>query len=215
MILRHTLAVRFFHWWNAVSIIMLILTGFYIHTPYGFPIFSSMDVARKIHFIFMYAVIAGLVGRLYYAFISGDSRNFKPRFRDIPNMIALMKYYTFLSDELPDWGEKYNPGQKMMYAGFVPLLIIQIVTGFILYWPTALNHWAVWLGGPIAVRYIHYIVAWVFVYCVAAHLYLDITEGIANIIGIISGHVPEDLHSRHRKHSSSFPRTWSPYRHGH
>ncbi|MGB9792036.1 MAG: Ni/Fe-hydrogenase, b-type cytochrome subunit [Thermacetogeniaceae bacterium] len=199
MVYRHTLAVRFFHWWNAISIIMLILTGFYIHTPYGFPIFPSMDVARKIHFIFMYAVIAGLVGRLYYAFISGDYKNFKPRLQDLPNMIKLMKYYLFLTDELPDWGEKYNPGQKMMYAGFVPLLIIQIITGFILYFPTALNHWAYAVGGMHIVRIIHYVVAWIFVYCVAAHIYLDFSEGIENIVGMITGYRPADFHERHAK----------------
>jgi Ni/Fe-hydrogenase 1 B-type cytochrome subunit len=196
---RHTLAVRFFHWWNAVSIILLLLTGFYIHTPHGFPIFSSMDVARKIHFIFMYALIAGLIGRLYYAFISGDYKNFKPRLADFPNMFGLMKYYLFLSDELPDFGEKYNPGQKMMYAGFVPLIIIQIITGFILYWPTALNHWAAWFGGAMVVRIIHYAVAWIFVYCVAVHLYLDLSEGIASIAGMITGYRPADLHKQHQQ----------------
>ncbi len=197
---RHTLAVRFFHWWNAVSIIMLILTGFYIHAPQGFPIFPSMDVARKIHFIFMYAVIAGLVGRLYYAFASGDYRNFRPRLKDIPNMVGLMKYYLFLSKELPDFGEKYNPGQKMMYSGFVPLLVIQIITGFILYFPTALNHWAAAVGGMHVVRAVHYIVAWIFVYCVLAHVYLDFSEGVANITGMITGYRPADFHARHRGH---------------
>lgn len=200
-VLRHTLAVRFFHWWNAISIFMLILSGFYIHTPYGFPIFPSMDVARKIHFIFMYAVIAGLVGRLYYAFSTGDYKNFKPRGIDIWNMYRLTKYYLFLSDELPDFGEKYNPGQKMMYVGFVPLLIIQIITGFILYCPTALDHWAVWLGGAVVVRMVHYAVAWIFVYCVMAHLYLDFTEGFENIVGMITGYRSADFHARHSRHS--------------
>lgn len=199
MIYRHPLAVRFFHWWNAVSIFALILTGFYIHSPYGFPIFPSMDVARRIHFVFMYAVIAGLIGRLYYAFVSGDCKNFKPRLLDIPNMGKLMKYYLFLTDELPDWGEKYNPGQKMMYAGFAPLLIIQIFTGFILYLPTTFGGWAYWLGGPNVIRIIHYVVAWLFVYCVAAHLYLDFTEGIANIVGMITGYRPAEFDHEHEK----------------
>ncbi len=205
MVYRHTLAVRFFHWWNCISIFMLLATGFYIHTPDGFwsYIFPSMDVARKLHFIFMYTVIAGLVGRLYYAFVTGDYKNFKPRFADIPNMFKLMKYYLFLSDELPDWGEKYNPGQKMMYAGFVPLLLIQIITGFILYMPTTLNSWAYWVGGANIVRIIHYAVAWIFVYCVAVHIYLDFSEGIANIKGMITGYRPADFHEKHRKKSVS------------
>ncbi len=64
---RHTRSVRLFHWWNAVSIFALIFSGFYIHNPYGFFrwMFADMDAARKVHFIFMYCLIAGLVGRLY------------------------------------------------------------------------------------------------------------------------------------------------------
>jgi Ni/Fe-hydrogenase 1 B-type cytochrome subunit len=196
---RHPLPVRFFHWWNAVSIFALIFSGFYIHDPRALPIFPSMDAARHIHFVFMYMVIGGLVGRLIYAIISGDGRNFKPRLLDIPNMGKLAKYYLFLSDELPDWGEKYNPGQKMMYAGFVPLLLIQIFTGFILYLPTTLQSWAYWLGGPHVIRIIHYVVCWLFVYCVAGHLYLDFTEGIANIVGMWTGYRPADFEEQHRK----------------
>ena len=195
---RHTRLVRFFHWWNGISMILLALSGFYIHFPDSFPIFPSMDVARKIHFIFMYAVVR-VLSAVYYAFVSGDSKNFRPRRADFGNMIGLMKYYLFISDELPDFGEKYNPGQKMMYLGFVPLIIIQGITGFILYWPTTFNHWAAFVGGMHVIRIIHYIVAWVFVYCMAAHFYLDFSEGLANIAGMITGYRPADLHARHRK----------------
>lgn len=179
--------------------ILLALTGFYIHTPHGFPIFPSMDIARKIHFICMYAVAAGVIGRLYYAFVTRDSKNFRLRSADFGNMIGLMKYYLFISDELPDFGEKYNPGQKMMYLAFVPLVIIQGFTGFILYWPTTFNHWATVFGGMHVMRIVHYIVAWIFVYCIAAHLYLDFSEGLANIAGMITGYRPKDFHGHEKK----------------
>mgnify|MGYP000964658852 CR=1 FL=1 len=87
---RHTRAVRFFHWWNGIAMILLALSGFYIHAPQSFSVFPSMDIARKIHFIFMYAVAAGVIGRLYYAFVSKDSKNFRPRLADLGNMIGLM-----------------------------------------------------------------------------------------------------------------------------
>ncbi|MEG3067443.1 MAG: Ni/Fe-hydrogenase, b-type cytochrome subunit [Syntrophaceticus schinkii] len=196
---RHTRSVRFFHWWNGIAMILLALTGFYIHTPHGFPIFPSMDIARKIHFICMYAVAAGVIGRLYYAFVTRDSKNFRLRSADFGNMIGLMKYYLFISDELPDFGEKYNPGQKMMYLAFVPLVIIQGFTGFILYWPTTFNHWATVFGGMHVMRIVHYIVAWIFVYCIAAHLYLDFSEGLANIAGMITGYRPKDFHGHEKK----------------
>jgi len=196
---RHTLAVRFFHWWNAVSIFMLIFSGFYIHNPDGFFrfFFLDMDWARKVHFVFMYCVIAGLIGRLYYAFATGDYKNFAMRKADMGNMIKLMKYYLFVSDEEPDFGEKYNPGQKGMYSAFAPLLVIQIFTGIILYWPSVFASWDVWIGGAKWIRIIHYIVAWIFVYCVAGHMYLDFTEGMANIYGMFSGLRPVKSHASH------------------
>ncbi len=117
--------------------------------------------------------------------------------RDPVNMIKLMMYYLFISDEEPDFGEKYNPGQKGMYATFAPLVIIQIITGVILYWPSTFAGWAVLIGGDKWVREIHYIVAWIFVFCVAGHLYLDFTEGIANIYGMFTGLRPVKVHAVH------------------
>jgi len=71
-----------------------------------------------------------LLGVSTTLFVTADSKNFRLRSADFGNMIGLMKYYLFISDELPDFGEKYNPGQKTMYLGFVPLIIIQGITGF-------------------------------------------------------------------------------------
>ena len=189
-----------FHWWNAVSIFALIFSGFYIHNPHGFFrwMFADMDAARKVHFIFMYCLIAGLVGRLYDAFATGDYKNFAMSKTDPVNMMKLMMYYLFISNEEPDFGEKYNPGQKGMYATFAPLVIIQIITGIMLYWPTTFATWAVFIGGFKWVREIHYIVAWIFVYCVAGHLYLDFTEGIDNIYGMFTGLRPVRVHSHAR-----------------
>jgi Ni/Fe-hydrogenase 1 B-type cytochrome subunit len=197
---RQTLAVRFFHWWNAVSIFALIFSGFYIHNPYDWAVrwmFYDMDWARKVHFIFMYCVIAGLIGRLYYAFASGDYKNFSMGLKDGPNMLKLALYYLWITDEEPDWGGKYNPGQKGMYAAFAPLLLIQIYTGMILYWPAHFAWWGGWLGGIKWIREIHYIVAWVFVYCIVAHLYLDFSEGIANVVGMFTGKRP--VHEHHHR----------------
>jgi Ni/Fe-hydrogenase 1 B-type cytochrome subunit len=197
---RHTLAVRFFHWWDAVSILALIFSGFYIHNPYGFFrwMFYDLDTARKVHFIFMYCIIAGLVGRLYYAFATDDWKNFAMGPKDMANMLKLMLYYLFITNEEPDWGGKYNPGQKGMYAAFAPLLLIQIYTGMIMMWPGTFSSWALWLGGIKWIREVHYIVAWVFVYCVAAHLYLDFSEGWDNILGMFTGKRPVKVHHRHK-----------------
>ena len=183
-----------------MSIFALIFSGFYIHNPYGFFrwMFDDMDAARKVHFIFMYCVIAGLVGRLYYAFASGDYKNFAMGQKDMANMLKLMLYYLFITDEEPDWGGKYNPGQKGMYAAFAPLLLIQIIhrddhdAGQAPF-PVGRSGSAASSGSGRSTT------SWPgsSSICVAAHMYLDFTEGMRQHLGMFTGTRPVKVHHRH------------------
>ena len=67
--------IRIFHWANMIAITMLTLTGFYIHAPQTFRLFSSMDTARTIHFAMAYLLLVGVVGRVYYAITANDAKN--------------------------------------------------------------------------------------------------------------------------------------------
>ena len=194
MILRHSAAIRVFHWANMISITLLILTGFYIHSPLKFTLFSSMDTARTIHFIFMYVLMFSTAGRVWYAIYTKDYRNVWFRLRDFKDFGSLTKYYLFISNKHPDYG-KYNPGQKLMYTGVLFMIIIQVITGFILYMPGPLAGWAYALGGPLVIRMIHYCVTWLFVLCILVHVYLDVAEGIPVLKSMFSGKIPEDFHA--------------------
>ena len=105
----------------------------------------------------------------------------------------MIKYYLFLSDSHPDYG-KYNPGQKMMYTGWLAMVLIQIITGFILYKPDLFMFWGGLLGGLVALRVVHYIVTWLFVLSVMAHVYLDLSEGIPVLLSMFTGKIPKDFH---------------------
>lgn len=192
-ILYHTLPARILHWVNAVSIGILTLTGFYIHWPTGFGIFSSMDTARKLHFIFMYVVFYGVLIRVYYARVSGDYRDIMFRPADLKGLPVLARYYFFLTKNLPDFG-KYNPGQKVMYTGWAVLMAVQAVTGFILYWPTAFAGLAEALGGVMAMRLVHYLVTWIFVVTVTLHVYLSLLGGLTVLKSIFTGFMPAGVH---------------------
>ena len=191
---RHSIWIRLFHWINMIAITMLTLTGFYIHAPQAFRLFSSMDTARSIHFIMAYLLIFGVVGRLYYAFAMDDAKNiiFAP-VEDTKKLPSMIKYYLFMADDHPYYG-KYNPGQKGMYTGVFVMAFIMILTGFILYKPLTFGFMAGWLGGFLVVRMIHYIITWIFVLCVMAHLYLDIAEGIPVLKSMFTGTMPADFH---------------------
>jgi len=55
-IFKHTVITRIMHAVHLISMIMLILSGFFIYAPSVFKIFPSMDAARYVHFIFMYFI---------------------------------------------------------------------------------------------------------------------------------------------------------------
>lgn len=197
---RHSIWIRIFHWTNMISITLLVLTGFYIHAPESFRLFDNMDNARMLHFAMAYVLTFGVLGRVYYAIVAKDAHNivFSP-IKDTLNFPSMIKYYLFLADSHPDYG-KYNPGQKMMYTGWLAMALVQIITGFILYAPNTFMGWGGALGGLIAVRLIHYIVNWLFVISVVVHVYLDVSEGIPVLLSMFTGKIPADFHDQ--AHSS-------------
>ncbi|WP_276619700.1 Ni/Fe-hydrogenase, b-type cytochrome subunit [Syntrophomonas wolfei] len=197
---RHSIWIRIFHWTNMIAITMLCLTGFYIHAPESFRLFANMDNARMIHFGMAYLLCVGVLGRVYYAIVADDAKNIVFSVtKDTPKFPSMMKYYLFMADSHPYYG-KYNPGQKMMYTGWLFMALIQIITGFVLYKPDMFMAVSGWLGGYMAVRVIHYIVTWLFVLSVLAHVYLDISEGVPVLKSMFTGKIPADFdHGTHEE----------------
>lgn len=190
---RHSIWIRIFHWSNMISITLLVLTGFYIHAPLSFRLFTNMESARLLHFCMAYLLCFGVIGRVYYGAVTGDGKNVIFDIKtDLGKFPSMIKYYLFMTDSHPYYG-KYNPGQKMMYTGLLFMAILQAITGFIMYKPNMFMWLGGFLGGYIAVRIIHYIITWVFVLAVFAHIYLDITEGIPVLLSMFTGKIPADF----------------------
>ncbi len=194
MELRHPLWLRLLHWSNMISITMLCLTGYYIHAPQTFRLFSNMDTPRMLHFGMAYVLVFGMVLRVYFGIVTKEWHNviYSP-IKDTMKLPSMIKYYLFLAKDHPFYG-KYNPGQKGMYTGVLVLAICQMITGFILYNPLYFTHAAGVLGGYVTIRLIHYIITWIFVLMVFVHVYLDVAEGIPVLMSIFTGKIPADFH---------------------
>lgn len=186
----HSLPARILHWVNAAVIGLLTASGLYIRDPGYFPVFVRMDIARKAHFIAMYLIVYGIIIRLYYSYVSKDYRELLFKFRDFRGFPALMKYYLFMNKSVPNFG-KYNPGQKLLYNMWVNLLLVQSVTGFILYWPDLFAPAAGLLGGHLMVRQAHFLITWFFIVTVALHVYLAFIGGWDVVKSMITGYYPE------------------------
>lgn len=169
----HPLLQRISHWINLINFLALIITGFLIHSPIqGVP----MNLVRNIHFFFMYFLIINGVVRIYYAVFGKykDWRDFIPNKTDVKTLIPQLKYYLFMGKHPKT--NKYNPMQKAAYLALPIMAVIQAITGFLLYWPTKFTGLTAALGGLAAVRGIHYVMMWLFILVIAAHIYLVFTE---------------------------------------
>ena len=181
-----SLTYRIDHWVIALAVAVLTLTGFYIHWPFlkgGAPGgVGLMAWMRFSHFVAAYALILGLVVRVYLAFTSvfaADWRDFGiwHNLRDVPDMLA---YYLFLKGSHKEY-RRYNPLQALTYLFWVLLILFLTFTGFALYRgrvfglvaaPESFRWVNTLLGGESYTRIWHYLAMWVFLITVAIHVYM-------------------------------------------
>ena len=165
------------HWGIVVSMLMMLLTGLYIHDPEWMPIFSSLGVVWPLHYIFGIMLVSLVFIRIVYAGTSGDIEDLIMKPKHIKDLGPVLKYYLFLQKEEPQQG-KYNAGQRMTYSAvWIPLLLLQVITGIALYI----------IIGAVALRAIHYIVTWIIVATIVMHIYLGAVHGWHVVKSMITG----------------------------
>lgn len=180
------------HWIRVIAIAVLIFTGFYIHWPFitGGPESFIMAWMRFFHFVAAYALILGLVVRVYMAFRStfdsdwkdfGITRNIK----DVPDILG---YYLFINKSHKDY-RKYNPLQALAYLFIGVVIIFSALTGLAVYHgnlfgfiptPDSFRWVSRILGGESYTRIWHILTMWVFIIFVLIHVYLSLITSLAN-----------------------------------
>jgi len=179
---------KFLHFQHVASMILLAISGLYIR----FHFFAFFDNGRVfmqwVHYVAMIVVTINLVWRLWYAFSSSrrDYREFAITSKDITTAPKVILYYIFVKPSKPHLG-KYNVMQKSTYILFVPLLILQAITGFMIWrlqMPVvdlslqALASGIVTANGIWWVRTGHYIINWLFIILTTIHVYLSMSEDL-------------------------------------
>lgn len=189
------------HWINLSCMILLILTGFYIH----FPLFGGiMGVARGVHVFCGFLVFCNCLFRIIAAFfvktsvadgtrtdLVPDIKNFLPQKLNRHQFGAWIKYYLFIKKTHP-LGAKYGVPQKLAYDAVPLMIIVMFLSGLCLWAPTA--DWALMasittmLGGLMIVRIVHYCVMWVIIIFTLIHVYLANIEGTSPTAAIFLWH---------------------------
>ena len=216
------LPVRIFHWLNAGSILVLIVTGFLIGTPLA--LMSSKDpssqylmgTVRFLHFAAAYIFLFNFLFRLYWGFVGNKYsqwHQFIPRdkkfFKEIWEILKI--------DILQLRGKEHVGIGHNALAGFIYFLtfiafLVQIITGFGLYantsdwWLPQMFFWVKpLLGGDIELRAFHHWAMWFFILFTVVHVYLvfyhDYVEGRGEISSMGGGwkFIEEDIFKEHKE----------------
>lgn len=197
--------VRLWHWVNALSIIVLAVTGYFIGSPLPtMPGEASenflMGYIRFAHFAAAFVFAIGFIGRMYWALVG--NHHAKQLFR-LPifdrefwqGALFELRWYFFLEKE-PHKYVGHNPlAQVFMFLMFTWGSVFMIFTGFALYsegegqggWMDTLFGWVIPLFGQSQdVHTWHHLGMWYIVLFVMAHVYVAVREDIMSRQSLIS-----------------------------
>ncbi len=192
---------RFWHWLQAVGILLLIVTGTCIHAPEWVP-GLSFEMAILVHNVLGFILVANAFLGIFYYMATGSIRHYMPDPNDFVTMsLRQVKYYTigiFRGDPHPlekSPFRRLNPLQQITYLAVLNIFMpVQIVTGVLMwsgqYWPESVAM----LGGVAGLSMVHLLGAWLFGVFVIAHIYLTTTgyKPWSNIKAMVVGYEDVD-----------------------
>ena len=195
--------LRIFHWIMVLSIVVLFVTGLLITKPVTVVALEptatslSMDWVRNIHFIFAFLFCASFILRIYGFIVNKGDRLF-PR-------VWEGHFYSETLDVALHYGLLKYRHAPCLYI----MVLIEILTGFAMYYMTELSNiggmlfgWVnVVLGNEMVTHWVHHIVAWLIIVFAIGHVYMvlraDLMEAEGEASSMFSGvkfleHVPRD-----------------------
>ena len=183
------LPVRFYHWINALCIVVLCATGIIIANPPA--IMNANEAAfaywfgyvRFIHFVTAFVFLFNFLFRIYWGFIGNkfaDWKNFIPyRKSQWLEILEVIKVDILLLKEKPVDSIGHNSLASTIYFSLFLAFLLQCLTGFGLYAQMSqafLAKMFVWViplfGGDLLVRQIHHALMWFFIVFAIVHVYL-------------------------------------------
>lgn len=181
-ILLHPAFERAWHWFQALCIVMLIITGVALHWPEKFSV-GAFQWAVDWHNIFGWGAVIAWLAWLAYNIGSGRIKHYIPRSGEIPTgMIKQARFYGYgiFKHEphpyAPSEDNKFNPLQKIAYLKFqVFLFPILLISGLLYMYPQTFKGVIDAIGGMTVLAIVHYLLAAVFTAFLVAHLYLATT----------------------------------------
>ena len=202
------LPVRFFHWLNALCILILCITGFIIADPPAIMTETEANfsdwfgIIRFIHFVAAFIFFFNFIFRLYWGFTGNRYarwNNFVPlkkaQWKEIWEVI---KVDVLMIKNKPVDSIGHNALACIIYLGVFCAFLLQSITGFGLYakmsesiFPKLFALTIPLMGGGLVAREIHHSLMWLFILLAVIHVYLvfyhDYIEQRGEASSIIGG----------------------------
>jgi Ni/Fe-hydrogenase 1 B-type cytochrome subunit len=200
--------VRIWHWVNALAMLCLCITGYFIGQPLPSVMGEASDhyvmgTIRFVHFASAYVFAVGLLARVYWAFVG--NRHARELFT-LPvqrksywvDLWRVLRWYAFLTPS-PGRYVGHNPLARLsMFTGYSLLSLFMLCTGFALYGEGSqtgswADRWFGWmiplLGQSQNVHTLHRLGMWASVVFVIVHIYAVVRDDIVGKQSIVSSMV--------------------------
>ena len=133
---------RFWHWLQALLILVLLATGLEINGAWKL---LGFQTAMEVHNFLGLAWLAAFAFFVFWVFTTGEWRQYVPTTK---KMLTVVRYYTYgifrgEPHPVPKRKEaKHNPLQRLTYLSLAALLLpVQMATGLLYY---SYNSWEIW-----------------------------------------------------------------------
>ena len=202
------LPVRFYHWLNALCVVVLCSTGFIIGHPIAISYSSEayqqywFGTVRFLHFVAAFIFFFNFIFRIYWGFVGNAYArwtNFIPfRKTQWQEMLEVLEIDVLQTRVRGLISIGHNALAGFIYFLSFLAFLFQALTGFALYssmshsWLPRMFAWITPLmGGDFAVRQWHHVLMWFFVVFVLVHVYLvfyhDYIEGRGTTSSMVGG----------------------------
>lgn len=206
------------HWAMALAVFVLIVTGFYIASP--FTVYQGETVhkffmgnMRYVHILFGILLMFIFIWRIYLAFFSKFHADWKDFFSwlNFDCTWKQIKFYLLIEKESRSHEDCiYGPMQALAYSGLFFMIFLIVITGLILmgagyhagftaFFYKILRPVENILGGLVIVRFVHHILTWFFILFIIVHVYMAFWYDAVLKEGTVSSMISGVLFERAKK----------------
>lgn len=200
--------VRIVHWVIVLDLVVLSITGYYLHHPFlsgsgqpGDPGFT-LGLLRSIHEASGFVFIAAVLVRIYWAFVGNRYAGWRAlvpithaQRRDLRDMLA---FYLFRRRNPPPTNG-HNPLAGLAYLALYGMFMVTIVTGLGLFaWVIGTPPWTTLFGWTYQVmsvadlRLLHFLLMFFYIAFAIHHVYsaalVDFEEKNGELSSIFTGY---------------------------